>query len=154
MPFRTTRIPIEIIPLKGDGYHCFVNVIINGKIPARMILDTGASRTVFDYNMILKTELAGQLEANEEKATGLGTNTMEGFTLELDSLQLGEVEIRDYTAGILDISHVNETYEMIGLPGINGAIGSDVLFSYRAKIDYHKKTLCLSINPVRHKKRR
>lgn len=148
MPLRTVKIPLEIIALKGDGYQCFINVLLNGEIHSRMILDTGASRSVFDINLIRESELAGELEINEDKATGLGTNSMEGFILLFDSIKIGELEIKNYTAGILDLSLVNETYTAIGLPGINGAIGSDILYQHKAKIDFSRKILTLSIKPA------
>jgi hypothetical protein len=151
MPSETTIIPLEIIPLKEDGFHCFVDVMINKNIPARMIVDTGASRTILDLKLIRDQGLMGETVASEEKATGLGTNSMQGFTLLINSLKLGTFELKKYLAGILDLSHVNETYQMIGLPEIHGAIGSDILYFYKAKIDFGDKTLTLN-RPKKGKK--
>jgi len=40
-------IKLELLPIEEDGYHIFVEAFINsGK--ARLLVDTGASRTVFD----------------------------------------------------------------------------------------------------------
>ena len=44
---------------------------------------------------------------------------------------------------MLDLSHVNQSYEQIGLKPIDGVLGSDVLLKYNAVIDYEKKILKL-----------
>ena len=45
-------IPIEVIPIEGDGYHLMIEVTANGR-PVRMLIDTGASRSVFDKDRVL-----------------------------------------------------------------------------------------------------
>jgi hypothetical protein len=42
---------------------------------------------------------------------------------------------------VLDLSHVNKSYEMIGLKPIDGVIGSDLLMKLKARIDFLAKTL-------------
>jgi hypothetical protein len=143
------KVPLEIVSIRGDGYHCFTDMIINGKIRARMIVDTGASRTVFDYNLIMGTNLAGKLKASKDKATGLGTNTMKGHTLVIKKLEIGDLVIKNYIAGILDLQFVNKSYEMLDMPTIQGAIGSDLLFLFKAGISYSKRVMTLSPNPVK-----
>jgi len=50
----------------------------------------------------------------------------------------------DYEAVLLDLSHVNKSYEQIGLKQIEGVLGSDILLKYNAIIDYPKKELRLT----------
>ena len=45
------EIPINIINIEGDGFHIVTEGHINGKA-ARFVVDTGASRTVFDKDRI------------------------------------------------------------------------------------------------------
>ena len=46
------EIPINIINIEGDGFHIVTDGLVNGK-SARFVVDTGASRTVFDKDRIL-----------------------------------------------------------------------------------------------------
>ncbi len=43
---------LEFLDIDGEGCHLVVNVLINGSI-ARMILDTGASRTVINASSVI-----------------------------------------------------------------------------------------------------
>jgi hypothetical protein len=140
---KKVEIPLYIIPIRDDGYHVFLEVKINGQ-KVFMLLDTGASRTVFDMETIKKIHSGIKLEENEDRATGLGTNTVENFIAVIDKLQIGTIEINDYETGVLDLTHVNDSYHKIDIPAIAGVLGSDVLMNYNAVINYSKKTLILS----------
>jgi len=67
-----TTLPIEIFPIEDDGYHLKVTVVINEK-PANLILDTGASRTVFDETRMSNFIGNETIEAQDRLSTGLGT---------------------------------------------------------------------------------
>ena len=141
--FISTKIPLEIISIQGHGIHCFLNLRINNKFNGRFILDTGASRTILALDYVNDIHLLDDLESTEEKACGLGTNTMEGHILTIKSLKLGDFILRNYSMGILDLSHVNEAYDTVGVPKINGALGSDILSKYLAEISFKDKSLLL-----------
>jgi len=134
-------IPLELISVEDDGFHLMVEVKVNG-VPARMLVDTGASRSVFDKGSIEKffTE-SPELEENDQKSTGLGTRDMQSQALYLDELQIGELVIRKYPAVVLDMSHVNLSYDELGMQAIDGVLGSDILMKYGASIDYGKQIL-------------
>jgi predicted aspartyl protease len=136
------NIKLDIVPIEDDGYHLFINCLINGKT-ARLLVDTGASRTVFDANRI-KTFLKEE-EHNFEKvdklSTGLGTNTMESHTVILSEFSIGETIFKDYIAVVLNIEHVNQSYKMLGFPEIDGVLGGDLLYELKAVIDYRKKEI-------------
>ncbi len=136
-------IPIHVLEIEGDGYHLIVDCKINGK-PARLLLDTGASRTVFDHERIMQfidIEGVGGLEKNEQLTTGLGTNTMESHFVTISSFELGELKINELDSVVLEMSHVNASYKMLGLPSIDGVLGSDILMKHKAAIYYRKKVL-------------
>jgi len=125
--------------IEEDGYHIFTEVMINGK-PARMLIDTGASRTVFDSARI-RLFLADD-EMNFEKmdklSTGLGTNTMESHTVMIDRFEMGDTVFEAYQAVVLNIEHVNQSYRLLGYPEIDGVLGGDLLTELRVVIDYRK----------------
>jgi predicted aspartyl protease len=128
--------------IEEDGYHIFTEVMINGK-PARMLIDTGASRTVFDSDRI-KLFLADD-EMNFEKmdklSTGLGTNTMESHSVMIDRFELGDTVFEAYQAVVLNIEHVNQSYRILGYPEIDGVLGGDLLTELKVVIDYRKMEL-------------
>ena len=140
------NIPLKAISIDEEGFHLFVKIKINGE-SANMLLDTGASKTVFDINRIshfLKNK-TDSFESFDKLSTGLGTSTMQSsFTL-LKEIKLDHLKLKNYTAILLDMKHVNQSYEMIKLKPIEGVIGSDLLMKYNAVIDYQKKNLKLRI---------
>ncbi|HVA98908.1 MAG TPA: clan AA aspartic protease, partial [Bacteroidia bacterium] len=56
----------------------------------------------------------------------------------------GDLEIKKQPVLLLDLSHVNTSYESIGLKPIDGVLGSDLLLKYDAIIDYKKCELRLT----------
>ena len=48
---KSNNIPLYIIPIQEDGFHVFLEASVNGH-NIFMLLDTGASRTVFDLETI------------------------------------------------------------------------------------------------------
>jgi len=123
-----------------------IEIFINEQA-ANMIIDTGASRTVFDSNRIMKfvSDENLEFEKNEKLSTGLGTNSLESQAIELEKIQLGELEIEKYKAVVLDMSHINQSYSAIKIPEIDGVLGGDLLKKYNAEISYHSKLLVLDI---------
>ncbi len=140
--FMRTALPLNIFPIENDGYHIKVAIKVNGKNTS-MILDTGASRTVFDETRI--TEFVGDnsIKEHDKLSSGLGTNSMTSKKVLIDNLQLGEIEITDYDATILDLTHVNQSYEKLELEPVDGILGGDILNDYEAIIDYSKQKLVL-----------
>lgn len=142
-----TNIPIEILPIEDDGFHLMIKAKINGK-KANLIIDTGASRTVFDETLI-KNYLPDEyddFETNEKLSTGLGTNTMKSSAFNLKSLKIGDLNIKNYMAVILDLTNINDSYKKLKLPKIHGVIGGDLLSKYNAVIYYKAKKLKLTYN--------
>ena len=138
-----SKIPLELMNIEGDGYHLMIEAKVNGKA-VRMLVDTGASKTVFDKTRLQSLVEEGadeHYEDLEQLSTGLGTNSMQGQVAELDSFKFGEVEIKDFPVVVLDMDHVNQSYEMLGDRGIDGVLGSDILKKYDAVIYFKKKIL-------------
>lgn len=133
---------LEVIPIENDGYHIFIEAFINDK-PARLLVDTGASRTVFDAGRIkaFLQRRKRRIEKIDKLSTGLGTNTMESHSVMLESFTLGETTFVDYQAVALNMEHVNQSYSMLGYPEIDGVLGGDLLHELKAVIDYRKKQI-------------
>lgn len=143
---KITNIKMELLPIEDDGYHIFIKAFIYD-IPIRLLVDTGASKTVFDLNRITEVfEKLGDtmdIEKSEHLSTGLGTNSMESHIVEIQSLEIGDVLLEDFEAVVLDMQHVNDSYNLLGHDGIDGVLGSDLLHQFQAVIYFNKKILKL-----------
>ncbi|MBA2407493.1 MAG: clan AA aspartic protease [Chitinophagales bacterium] len=134
------KIPIDVTLLQDDGYHLFIEASI-GNHNVRLLIDTGASNTVLDKKFITDKTPDLKLEVNEQLTTGVGSNTIQSEFTEINDLRIGNITIRSYKVAVLDLMHVNETYQIIQLPPIDGVIGCDFLVEFDAIINMKKKQL-------------
>lgn len=135
-------IPLTLLPLQDDGFHLLVEVVLFDK-NFKAVLDTGASKTVFDKNCLEKYVEKESIALSDHLSTGLGTNSMASYTLTLPELKIGELTIENYSAAVLDLSTINSAYESLALDPIIGVIGGDILQRYNALINYKDQTLKL-----------
>jgi predicted aspartyl protease len=136
-------LPIQITDIQGDGYHLMLTIKVKRK-EFRLLIDTGASRTVFDETQMKLHFPRTKLLPLDRLSTGLGTSTLQGNFTILSSLTLNKHSIKNYKAVVLDLQHVNESYSQINIPKIDGVLGSDLLKEWNAVIDYGKATLTLT----------
>lgn len=138
------NIPFRLVPIEDDGFHLMMDVRI-GRKKANMLIDTGASKTVFDLNRIQQfVKTAGaDFERSPHMSTGLGTSELVSHLTTISSLRIGEAILRPYTAVLLDLSHVNRSYELLDIPRIDGVIGSDLLKFFQAQISFRSRMLKL-----------
>lgn len=138
------KIPLEFIALEGDGNHILVDVVIADQT-LKMVIDTGASKTVFDRSMLID---AGVAEENilpiEIYSSGLGTNTMQSFMTTIPALAIGDWSIQQVETAVLDLSSINAAYQQMNLPPVVGVLGGDILYQYGAIINYKSKQLQLN----------
>jgi hypothetical protein len=142
---RTITVPLRLINLQDDGFHLLVEIVVFGETHLAVV-DTGASRTVFDKTLIDQhlMEVVVHEDPHEEdhQATTL-FSTSKTVLAVFPVLKLGKLILRDYTAVGLDLQSVNQTYEQLGHPVIGAILGGDILLQYHAVINYKKLTLKL-----------
>jgi len=136
------RIPIRLFKIEQNGCHPLVSARINGK-RIRMVIDTGASQTVFDHERIEQILGKDSMEKIKVLSAGLGTSKMKSMLVRIEKLQLGDLVFKNSGFVALDLSHVNKSYEMMGMKPIDGVIGGDILKRTKAVIDYGKKEMKL-----------
>ena len=134
------RIKLRLIRIDKSGCQLTVQVTC-GRVPLRMIVDTGASQTAFDTGRMAELLDKKTFLKSENYSSGLGTNTMESHLVTIPELEIGTLSIKKLTVVLIDLSHVNQSYAQIGMPHIDGVIGGDILKKFRAIIDYEKKEL-------------
>ena len=143
-------VPFQLLSIDGDGFHLLIQVELNGQ-SAQLLVDTGASRTVFDRERMRTYIPDAEFLPAEKPSTGLGTDSMEGHLTRLDSFRIGSLELRDLEIVLLDLAHVNQSYGSIGLTAIDGVLGSDLMSGHEAVIDYGKKEIRLRKNQAENK---
>lgn len=139
------KIPIEPIKIDDDGYHLFIECLINKK-KARLLIDTGASKTVFDLNRIdsFFEKKKQKRKMKDKLSTGLGTSTMQSKSMRLDEFDISGITYWNFNAILLNMEHVNKSYTSLKIQPIDGVLGSDILMSHKAVINYGKKLLKLN----------
>ncbi|MGM1431103.1 aspartyl protease family protein [Sphingobacterium lactis] len=148
------KIPFEVIGLQADGFHIITEIELLDK-KFKIVIDTGASKTVLDKETLLASGIDEENFLNTDVlSTGLGTNSMESFILTIPTLQLAEWKIKNFQVAVLDLSSINYAYEQIGLERVIGVLGGDILNMYGAKIDYKKQELSLNQRRLSLKSRR
>lgn len=135
-------IPIDLLRIEDDGAHLVIKGRINGKL-SRLLIDTGASRSVFDKERILHFTGERSFEEHDKYSTGLGTDSMPTSLTRLKTFRLGSLALKNFEVVLLDLSHVIKSYEKLGLTPIDGVIGNDILLNHKAVIDYRKMELKL-----------
>lgn len=137
---RTITVPLSLINLQDNGFHLVVEIVVFGQ-PVFAVVDTGASRSVFDRDFV-KEHLLESEHGEETEATTLFT-TSTTFQAKIPLLKIGRLTLSEYHAVALDLESVNHTYHALGHPSIVGIIGSDILLTYKAVINYQKMKLFL-----------
>ena len=140
---RYIEVPIQLLDIEGDGFHIMVKGTIHGK-EARFLIDTGASRSVFDPKTITTFIDDLQFEKKEGLTAGVGSSDLESSTFIIDIMSIGELEITDYEGVALDLENIHEMYGKLHLPHIDGIIGGDLLKKHKAVINYRSKKLRLT----------
>jgi len=123
-----TTVPIHLVKLRDGGFHLFVDIVAFGD-NRWVVVDTGASRSVFDKSFI-------QRHSNDDRFAHNKAYTEE--IIVIPQLQIGKIKIKDYTPLILDLKHVNSVYKKLRYPSIVAIIGSDLLYNYNAIVNYKR----------------
>jgi len=142
--FMKINIPLHTIDLQDDGYHLLVEVKI-GRKRFKVVLDTGASKTVFDQTMLAQALSHVNVQSTDRLSAGLGTLTMESFTAVLPDFKIGRLKLPDFEVAVLDLSTINQAYSQLNHPQVLGVLGGDILMRYKAVISYGKQKLSLQV---------
>lgn len=138
---RTITVPITLASLNDDGFHLMVEIGLFGK-KCRAVVDTGASRTVFDRKLI--EQHVEEVFTSEDNGTTTLFTTSQMIQAIVPKFKIGKLIIKKYHAVGLDLDSVNMAYAEMGHPRIDAILGSDIFYDYQAKINYKKLTLTLN----------
>jgi hypothetical protein len=137
-------VPLQIIDLNEEGFHPLVAIKIFGK-KFTVVLDTGASKTAFDKDLLQKANKKALIIESNILSTGLGTNNMASYTAAITDMRIGRLKIPEFEVAVLDLSTINFAYAQMGHPQVLGVLGGDILMKYKAVINYGKQTVRFTI---------
>lgn len=143
---KTIELPLQIIELEQDNYHILIEGIFPDQNKLFWVIDTGASKTVFDKTQDQYYRLVESDDLNDYQSAGINQGMLETSVGKLTSVNFGTLEIKDQKVALIDLSHVNEIYEKYTSVKIAGLLGGDILMQFRCKIDYAKKTIAFTTN--------
>ena len=139
---KSISIPLKLINLQDDGFHLLVEIIVFRK-RHYAVLDTGASRTVFDKGLI-ERHLSETLQVSDEINAATLFSTTTTIQATIPSLKISKLKIIDYETVAFDLQSVSDTYMQFGHPPIAAIIGGDILMKYNAIINYSTLELLLT----------
>lgn len=136
------KIPLQIVELEDDNFHLVVSGSFSNGATGYWVVDTGASKTVFDKNLEEGYNTSDE-EADEVHTAGIGEKPIETTIAYLKPFSLGKLKIETLRVALLDLSHINQLYSRATNLHICGLIGGDFLMKHKAIVDYKRKVLVL-----------
>jgi hypothetical protein len=129
-------LPLELIELEENNFHPVLKGKLGNGKELFWIVDTGASKTVFDSNLEGYYKLIRTNDQEQYQSAGISVGMVETRVGCIQKLRFGKLRIRDLKVALIDLSHVNDIYRKYRDIRIAGLLGSDVLKAYGCKIDF------------------
>lgn len=137
------KIPLQITELEDNNFHIVVQSVFEDKTTGYWVVDTGASRTVFDKNRE-KQYVVSEEETDQLHTAGIGEKPIETTLAHLKPFSFGKLKVENLKVALLDLSQINNLYSKATNLNICGLLGGDFFVQHQAEIDYKKKTLVLN----------
>ncbi len=138
------KIPLQLITIDKDGFHLMVHARING-LKANVLIDTGATRSVFDKNRVEYYLGDIALKKFDKFFTGIGATRIETFATIIPSITFGNYTLEKTEMVIIDMAMINKSYAVFDLPRIDMVLGGDILLRLGAMIDYQNRLLLINL---------
>ena len=134
-------IPFEIKELEPTSFHPIVQAQIENT-SINMILDTGASRTVLNMELLLNLPRINPPH-EETFAAGINAQRLEVEQVLVPNIRIGQLEFADMLVFGTDLQAVSSLYEQMAGMRIDGLLGCDFLEAHKATIDFKKRVIRL-----------
>jgi predicted aspartyl protease len=123
------------VTIETTGSTIFVSALVNGSA-ARLLLDTGASKTIIRPMLAQLAGLEPGRSAPHTRMTVAGGGQFDVPLVRARSLAVGEAEVHAIEIGVYEITP--------DLPDVDGILGTDYLGHFRVTIDRQGRTLLLA----------
>lgn len=138
------ELPLQIIELEKDNYHLLIEGEFQDKKPSYWIIDTGASKSVFDINRKPYYEVLDSDNTDDYHSAGINQGMLDTKVGKLFYVKLGPLEIVDQKVALIDLNHINDIYEKYSKCRISGLLGGDILMKYKCVINYEARLICFT----------
>jgi hypothetical protein len=136
------KIPLKLVKLDNRSFHLLAEARIDDT-DLNLVIDTGASRTVFDRKL-LEARLNGPEEIIPEiQSAGIMAEKIECRTAVAGRFIMGDLILYRFPVIMIDLDAINRIYHKVTGHTIHGLLGSDFLHEYQAEINYRKLILKL-----------
>lgn len=136
-------ISLDLVEIEHGNYHLTVKSDFACGISGLWVIDTGASKTVFDHSL---TSLYALQPADDDEwvqSAGIGAGNLETSLGILQSFSMGGFRVEPMKMALIDLSHINRLYFHATEKEICGLIGGDFLHAHKAIIDYGRLEMTL-----------
>lgn len=128
------EVGLDVFDDGAGGRLLLVPVHIADSGPYQFVLDTGASRSIIDSQIVEELELETGRSARARSVS----SEFRGETVEIEAWRVGDVELQGRTIVAADLP------ESDGEPSFRGLLGSDVLAGFgNIEIDYDEQIVRL-----------
>ena len=135
-------VKIKIIELEPESYHIITRIKVENRF-LHFIIDTGATHTCMDKDSFIYLYPQEPILAYEGDSAGIASNGFKTEVTTFRNFKIGRMVIPEQKIILLDLKNINQIYEMLGKPKIEGIIGGDFLVKYNAIIDFKAKEMKL-----------
>jgi len=134
------EISFEIVELEANTFHPLVKAEFPGLEEHWWVIDTGASKSVFD---VLLSDYWISDEGDSVMATGLGKEVVETNSGSITEFKIGGFNFGPLKVALVDFDHINNEYAKFSDKKIVGLIGCDFLYSRKAILDFEQTKIVL-----------
>ena len=124
------------IPLHRSGNHFIVDARPARGRSIRLLIDTGASLTIFTPEVLEQRGIRYQ-DTGRRSVFNTANGQVEAPVFKLDSLAVGDWQVNQLEIGVLDLG---------SQPGVDGLLGMNFLNHFQFFIDQNEALLRLSVN--------
>jgi len=124
-----------VVPIRISNNQILVDVILNQKVNATLILDTGATLSVLTPEITDILEISPKKDAVLHTVNLVGGKTVDVPFVSLEEIKIGKAVVRNLNVGICPVSP--------NKPFVGGLLGADFLTHYNVTIDHTNNRLIL-----------
>ena len=139
------KINLRLVELEDDNFHLVAPSVFQNNEQCYWVVDTGASKSVFDLNLKHLYETDGET-SDQVHTAGIGDKPIHTAIGTLKPFYFGKLLAENMKAALLDLSHINEFYAQAANLQICGLLGGDFLLKNKAEISFKRNLLTLWVN--------
>jgi len=132
---REKETALKEIEAGRQGDHLFVNALLNGKVNAKLLIDTGASFVVLSPTITQGLNVSVEGAKSDVKMTLGDGSEVSGKLFKLESISIGEIKANDVQAVVISQKNAFE--------GFDGVLGMSFLKLFKFEINLEKSKLVL-----------